>query len=261
MRIAIDHITRYRYATEASYSVQTLRMTPMSFVGQRVVEWGVDGQPACTLTPTRDGFGNTIHLMTVTGPHSEVVIRAKGVVDVEDRHGIVNGIPETVPMRVWLRRTELTAPNADIARIADGLPGDDTIARLHSLMARIREQVEYRTGKTDATTTAAQALAAGEGVCQDHAHIFISAARSLAIPARYVTGYLAGDDSAASFHAWAECWDERLGWIGFDAMFNLCPADTYIRLAAGLDAMGTMPLRCVPAWPDMPVETVEMVVT
>ena len=49
-------------------------------------------------------------------------------------------------------------------------------------------------GITDAHTSAAEALADGKGVCQDHAHIFISAARTLGIPARYVTGYLVMDD-------------------------------------------------------------------
>ena len=39
-----------------------------------------------------------------------------------------------------------------------------------------------------------QALAQGKGVCQDHAHVFVSAARTLGIPARYVAGYLLADE-------------------------------------------------------------------
>ena len=67
---------------------------------------------------------------------------------------------------------------------------------------------------TDAHTSAAEALADGKGVCQDHAHIFIAAARTLAIPARYVTGYLVldGGGAADAHHAWAEAWVE--GWAG-----------------------------------------------
>jgi hypothetical protein len=82
----------------------------------------------------------------------------------------------------------------------------------------------------------------------DYAHLFVGAARALGIPARYVTGYLAGTgDEPAAFHAWAEAFDERLGWIGFDAMLEHCPTDRHVRVAVGLDALSAAPLRCVPA--------------
>ncbi|WP_245895035.1 transglutaminase family protein [Devosia submarina] len=82
----------------------------------------------------------------------------------------------------------------------------------------------------------------------DYAHLFVGAARALGIPARYVTGYLVGEgDEPGAFHAWAEAYDDKLGWIGFDAMLELCPTDRHVRLAAGLDSLSAAPLRCVPA--------------
>lgn len=82
----------------------------------------------------------------------------------------------------------------------------------------------------------------------DYAHMFIGGARALGIPARFVTGYLLGkDDEPAQFHAWAEAYTEKLGWIGFDPMLELCPTDRHVRLAVGLDALSTAPIRCVPA--------------
>ena len=107
----------------------------------------------------------------------------------------------------------------------------------------MRDRIDYVTGITDAHTEAAEALADGKGVCQDHAHVFISAARTLGIPARYVTGYLVMDDRAASeaHHAWAEAWVDALGWVAFDVANRICPTERYVRLAAGLDA--TMPPR------------------
>ncbi|MBN9360590.1 MULTISPECIES: transglutaminase family protein [unclassified Devosia] len=81
----------------------------------------------------------------------------------------------------------------------------------------------------------------------DYAHGFIGAARALEIPARYVTGYLHGSDSEQpALHAWAEAWDDGLGWIGFDAMLLLCPTDRHVRVAVGLDATSTMPVRSIP---------------
>ena len=79
----------------------------------------------------------------------------------------------------------------------------------------MRDRVDYVAGITDAHTGAAEALADGKGVCQDHAHIFIAAARTLGIPARYITGYLVMDDAqpADAHHAWAEAWVDGLGWV------------------------------------------------
>jgi transglutaminase-like putative cysteine protease len=105
--------------------------------------------------------------------------------------------------------------------------------------------VEYETGVTDSLTKAEEALGAGHGVCQDHAHIFISACRVGGVPARYVTGYLLTDgvSDEEAHHAWAEAWVEGLGWVGFDVANNVCPTDRYVRLAAALDASYAAPIR------------------
>jgi len=90
------------------------------------------------------------------------------------------------------------------------------------------------------------AFASRRGVCQDHAHVFIAAARSLAIPARYVTGYLLTDGGdAVAHHAWAEALAPDIGWVGFDAANGQCPTERYVRLAIGLDAIEAAPIRGV----------------
>ena len=245
MRIAIGHVTRYRYSAEASYSVQSLRLSPCAFDGQQVVDWRIEGQPGGRLIATRDGFGNALHLMTVETPHSEVTITASGIVEVEDSAGVVRGLPEGVPLRVWLRRTGLTAAAPAIVELARSVAPAERLAWLHALMAAIRGRVDYVVGATDSATVAAEALAAGEGVCQDHAHIFIAAARAAGVPARYVTGYLLveGVDPEPAHHAWAEAWVEGLGWVGFDVANRVCPTDRYVRMAAALDASYAAPIR------------------
>ncbi|MCZ9335514.1 transglutaminase-like domain-containing protein, partial [Klebsiella pneumoniae] len=86
-------------------------------------------------------------------------------------------------------------------------------------------RVAYVPGTTDVATAAEAALANGSGVCQDHAHIFISAARLLGVPARYVSGYLLmeGQSEQTATHAWAEAYVEDLGWVGFDAANGVAP--------------------------------------
>ncbi|HJQ56117.1 MAG TPA: transglutaminase family protein [Vineibacter sp.] len=245
MRISIEHKTRYRYAADASYSIQKLRLTPSAFDGQTVGDWRVDCRPGCRLRQSRDGFANTTHLLIINGAHREIEITAGGTVETEDKHGVVQGLPETVPPRVYRRRTPLTEPGEEIEALAAGIPRGKTIPWLHALMQAIHDKVEYLTGETTVETTAVEALKAGKGVCQDHAHIFIAAARAVALPARYVTGYLLTDDTspAVAHHAWAEVWVDPLGWIGFDVANRVCPTDHYIRLSAALDAHDAAPVR------------------
>ncbi len=248
MRIIVEHETRYRYAEEASYSIQLLMLTPTEFDGQRVVQWTLESEPAGAICRSQDGFGNKVQLLTIRAPHREIVIRAAGIVDREDRHGLVQGAPETVPVRVYLRRTPLTDLGKDQTATFLGMVPDagmDTLDFLHELMQTVRKRIEYTPGATNAATTAAEALAVGHGVCQDHSQTFIAVARAAGIPARYVTGYmlLDAEHPVEAHHAWAEAWVDGLGWIGFDVANGICPTDSYVRMTWGLDARHAAPIR------------------
>lgn len=249
MLIEIRHITTYRYDTPARYAIQALRLTPPSFDGQHVLSWTISAPGFDTHIAYRDGMGNQVHLTTVNTPHDGIVIEASGIVETEDGSGIVRGIPEVAPRRVFLRATPRTEPDKgirDLAKsVSHGRVPTDTLDCLHSLMRTVAGAVKYEIGSTHAHTTAAEALAEGKGVCQDHAHVFISAARVIGIPARYVNGYfLAGTLAPAeAHHAWAEAWVDGLGWVGFDPANNMCPTERYVRLACGFDAASAAPIR------------------
>jgi len=113
------------------------------------------------------------------------------------------------------------------------------------LMVEIADKVAYRTNETDSRTTAEDALQQGQGVCQDHAHIFITVARLLGYPARYVSGYLMMTDRVDqdAGHAWAEAWVDGLGWTGFDVSNGISPDARYIQVATGLDYSDAAPIR------------------
>lgn len=242
MLIRVRHTTHYSYAAPVRYAVQSLRLTPASFKGQRVLRWHV-AMPADALQ-FEDAFGNLVHLVVVNAPHQELVIEAGGSVETMDCNGVVEGLPQAIPPRVFLRETEQTRPDAPIRELARSITDTAALDRLHALAHAVRDRVAYVPGVTNAHTSAAEALADGKGVCQDQAHIFIAAARTLGVPARYITGYLALDDPsvAEAHHAWAEAWIEGLGWVGFDIANRICPTERYVRLAAGLDAGYAAPI-------------------
>ncbi|WP_365705690.1 transglutaminase family protein [Novosphingobium sp.] len=128
------------------------------------------------------------------------------------------------------------------ARLTEGR--DSPLAMLHQLSALVLEQVAYAPGETQVHTSGEEAAALGPGVCQDHAHIFIGAARSLGVPARYVSGYLMMDDriEQEAGHAWAEAWPKDLGWVGFDISNGISPDERYVRVATGRDYREAAPV-------------------
>ena len=121
---------------------------------------------------------------------------------------------------------------------------DGTLAKLHGLMDLIAKRVTYSAGMTHSATPSEDALLAGQGVCQDHAHVFLSAARLMGIPGRYVSGYLMMNDREEqdASHAWAEAYVEGLGWVGFDVSNEMCPDERYVRVATGLDYRDAAPI-------------------
>jgi transglutaminase-like putative cysteine protease len=243
--VSISHVTRYRLAAPAHYSIQCLRLTPPSFDGQQVLSWSIEMPQIENAVRFRDCFGNMSHLVVLPDAHEEICIVARGTVETRDRAGFVNGLVEVAPTRVFRRETPRTAPDDGIRDLCAGLLGDGPVDRLHQLMNVVRDRVQYVVGVTHAHTSAAEALSDGRGVCQDHAHIFISAARVMGLPARYVNGYFLtySDEPAEAHHAWAEAWIEGVGWLGFDPANRICPTDHYVRLACGLDSGSAAPIR------------------
>lgn len=249
MRIVISHDTTYRYRTPPGSIVQTLRLTPRNHEGQYVVSWRIQISADCPLIGHEDAFGNLTHTFSTDGPVDELSVRAEGEVDTDDTHGIVRGAVERFPPSLFLRETPLTAPDDAIRAFALDAAGDanaDELARMHALLSALHREIAFDTDPTHAATTAGEAFALKRGVCQDMTHVFIAAARTLGIPARYVSGYFHRADGVVeqeAGHAWAEVHLPHLGWVGFDATNGICVTDAHLRVAIGLDYLGAAPVR------------------
>lgn len=248
MRIAIRHETTYRYSEPVRSAVQLLRLTPRTSEIQFVRQWRVTIDADARLDRGEDAYGNITHLVFVDGPLRALRILVEGEVEMSDASGFVRGSVERQPARLFLRETPLTLATPAIRMLArDALSGEggDLLAGLHRITSMIHSSLAFRVGATTAVTTAGEALAAGAGVCQDFAHIFIAAARSLGVPARYVSGYYLRSDSVSqdAGHAWAEAFLPALGWIAFDPAQGHCATDRHVRIAIGSDGNEAAPIR------------------
>lgn len=249
MRISIRHETRYDYEEPVAGAVMRLRLVPPTTASQRVLSWQVtvNEQPVERWITT--GFGDREAVWRAPGRVSEIRIVAEGEVVTTDCAGVSKPLPGEARPTLFLVPTPLTAPSEALKDLALSVRSDQgALDSLHRLCERVHEEIVYKAGVTTSETTAAEALELGMGVCQDQAHIFIAAARSLGIPARYATGYLRDPerpDDEHDPHAWAEAWVEGIGWIGFDATLGHCPAEGHVRLSVGLDAADAAPIRGV----------------
>jgi transglutaminase-like putative cysteine protease len=249
MRIRVVHRTTYRYDQAASGVIQMLRLTPRNHDGQYVVRWRIDVSADCRLDQHEDAFGNIRHAFTAEGPFSELVVAVDGEVETRNTDGIVSGAIERFPPSLFLRETSLTAADEAIvgfAASAQAAAGRDRLKLLHVMLDRLHREITFDPDPTHAATTAAEAFALKRGVCQDLTHIFIAAARSAGIPARYVGGYFHRSDGVIeqdAGHAWAEGFIPDLGWVAFDAANGICATDSHVRVAVGLDYLGAAPVR------------------
>lgn len=246
MRLRIHHTSRYSYTAPVSYGLLQLRQTPKSRAGQHVLGWELKIEGGKIEAEYEDQNANWVQLVSLTPGAEELVITSDGEVEVEDKAGVIGVHRGFAPLWLFRRTTPLTRAGAHVRKLARAAPdnSDGDIARLHALAGLVRDAIRYEPGWTDVDTKAEDALEAGHGVCQDHAHVFISAARLLGYPARYAGGYLMMNDRVHqdAGHAWAEVHVDQLGWVGFDISNAISPDSRYVRVATGLDYREAAPV-------------------
>lgn len=248
MRLRIAHSIVRRYEPPAASAIQVLRLTPRNHEGQYVIDWRIDVSADAKLVGHEDAFGNITHVFTADGPLGELSVTVDGEVETQDTDGLIRGAVERFPPSLFLRETPLTRADAaigDFAQQVTAANGRGALAGLHALLRGLHDQMSFGDVGAEAAPTAAEAFARRYGIAQDWTHVFIGAARSLGVPARYIAGYFCamGERTQERDHAWAEAFVPDLGWVGFDPAKGACPTDAYVRVAIGLDAHGAALVR------------------
>ncbi|SHH94614.1 transglutaminase family protein [Marivita hallyeonensis] len=244
MRLKIEHTTRYRFDTPVVYGLQQLRKTPKSTFNQKVVSWETRIEGGKKETSFEDHHRNTTELISFDPNTLELSVISEGEVELEDNGGILGPHQGCAPLWLYDMTTPRTQAGAGTRALIKGLGDPNDVSTLHKLSERIRDAVPYTLGASNPDWSAEDALEAAKGVCQDHSHIFITCARAMGLPARYVSGYLMLNDTTTqeAMHAWAEAHVPGLGWVGFDVSNAISPDTRYIRVATGLDYSDAAPI-------------------
>ncbi len=243
MRLTVVHETRYRHEAPVLQSTQILRMTPPDLPGQQVVAWRLLGADLQDLG--QDGFGNRMHLLSVSGEHQQVGVKAFGTVDIE-----------AMPVRagdglspyLFLHPTDLTAPDDSLRDFSLRYAGRGlTPARLRDLSAAVLAQLPAVVRPGAGVLSVSQSWAAGRGGSAEYAQALLTICHLLGLPARYVSGYVFRDEAAGlrvSGHAWAEVWLAN-AWHGVDVALQIPVGARHIRLAVGRDHLDACPMRSI----------------
>jgi transglutaminase-like putative cysteine protease len=265
-RLRVRHLTRYSYDRTIERSTHRLHLRPIDDWKQTVVAHQLKVTPRAQEVEYEDVFGNWTTRFEINRPYKNLTILAESVVELLDADPFAFAKlpirPPAFPL-VWMpwERTMLAPyltpdelPESQLRELFDYAMGfvkrnkGDLMETLFAINLTLFREYQYISGCTTVQTSAFEVMAQRSGVCQDFANLFITMARLLGIPARYVCGYIftgnAGNERATSdaSHAWVQLYIPNIGWKGFDPTNGVLPETNHVRVAYGrhyLDATPT----------------------
>ncbi len=267
MRFKTIHTTKFTYDLPAYESHNQIRLKPLNCELQRVLQFRLRSDPPASVLEYEDGFGNTVHSISVHPSHNELSIVVESLVE---------RLPEPQTQFPRVRFSEyLTDDDArsreqyDFLHQSQYIPFSDRLRKffwstrpdqredvaqyVRRTVGYIRDQFHYEKGATSVYSNLDDILTKGCGVCQDFAHLTIGILRLAGVPARYVSGYLAPEPvqvrkepvSEQASHAWVEALLPNAGWVGFDPTHRGRVTERHIRVAVGRDYADVPPMRGV----------------
>jgi transglutaminase-like putative cysteine protease len=246
MELKINHQTEYLYEQPVHYSIQELRLRPVSQINQEVREWKV--KTPSKLNDSKDPFGNRAGIFTLESQYTQMLIEAQGVVVTKKQH-LFNDPQDAVSPFYLLQPTALTEASLEMrVQFSHHVQDTISISSLLDLANAIRAEIPYQAGLTTVNTTATQAFALRAGVCQDHTHMMLGICRANGIPARYVSGYFYEKNSPnLASHAWVDVYINAPEgqWVSIDITNGCLSDDRHIRLAIGTDYYSAAPSKGV----------------
>lgn len=195
----------YSYPGPIQHLQQRLLIVPPQQHGdQRLIDQRLTiTNPAADTSYSVGAFGNTE--ITCSVPLVERAIEFEAWILVE-RDALAG--PQYLPAHHLLDErystpSRLTQPDDALAEVAAQFRAGGTrgIELARQINTWVYRTMTYTHGVTGIHTTAAEAMALKQGVCQDYAHIMIALCRLCGLPARYVSGHLLGEGGT---HAWVE---------------------------------------------------------
>lgn len=251
MLLSVCHLTEYFYPDEARDSFNELWLYPVDDHRQGLLEFRLQIEPDVMPRSRQDYFHNRIYSFHVTQPHTRLRVEMQAKV-------LTFATPAPLPVPVQVlsglesRFFEFLAPTSRVPLHYNwlellGLRRPNPYENLHGYLLEITDRLyrsfRYDTAATNVDTPLIRFVKGRAGVCQDYAQAMLAVLRSVGIPARYVSGYLATGVGSQGSHAWVEAFVPGSGWYGYDPTNNSIITEQYVKKAHGRDYDDCPPLK------------------
>jgi uncharacterized protein (DUF2126 family)/transglutaminase-like putative cysteine protease len=270
IRVALNHLTRYRYDRPVTLAPHVIRLRPAPHCRTPILSYSLRVTPAeHFLNWQQDPFGNYQARVAFPKEARELAVE----VDLVAEMVAINPFDffvEQAAERYPFRYEGQLAPDLALY-LATALPEGAIGPRVGALVEEVRSRhargnprnvdllvavnsdlqrrLRYDVRMEPGVLTPEETLTRGHGSCRDFAWLAVQLLRHLGFAARFVSGYsiqLTPDVKAldgpsgvtqdvTDLHAWAEVFLPGAGWIGLDATSGL------------LTGEGHIPLACTPA--------------
>lgn len=226
-RLSFFYETRLTFDMPVQGHAFALRCLPPWFPGQDIVDRALTLDPAVPFAQQHDSFGNLLLTGRIDGPHTYFTYAVRGTARID----LAQRTPEE-PLPLYRYPSPFTQPDGALRAFFETLDlPEDPREAAWELSRAVHAVMHYTPGVTGVHTTAAEAFAGRQGVCQDYAHIYLVLARLQGLPARYCSGLPLGEGAS---HAWCEVLLDGI-WTGIDPTRSRWTDDGYIRLCVGRD--------------------------
>jgi len=269
IRVAINHITEYRFDRPITLHPHVVRLRPSPHCRTAIESYSLKVSPTNHfLNWQQDPFGNYLARYVFPEKTRELLIHVELIADLT----VINPFDffleenaETIPFQYESQLRRDLDPYLEVKEsgplLTEWLAAVDrsatpTVNFLVALNQRLMADVGYLIRMEPGVQSCEQTLSTQSGSCRDSAWLMVQILRHLGLAARFVSGYLVqlkSDQQSldgpsgpvedfTDLHAWAEVYLPGAGWIGLDATSGLFAGEGHIPLACTPDPISAAPV-------------------
>jgi len=269
IRVAINHITEYRFDRPITLHPHVIRLRPSPHARSEIQSYSLKVSPEDHfLNWQQDPFGNYLARYVFPEKTRELLIHVELIVDMT----VINPFDffleeeaEKIPFAYEAQLRRDLDPYLEIKEsgplLTEWLAKVDrtptpTVNFLVALNQRLMLDVNYLIRMEPGVQSCEETLQGHAGSCRDSAWLMVQVLRHLGLAARFVSGYLVQltadqksldgpsgpEEDFTDLHAWAEVYLPGAGWIGLDVTSGLFAGEGHIPLACTPDPISAAPV-------------------
>lgn len=270
IRVALSHITTYRYDKNITLSPHVIRLRPAPHTKNHIVSYTLNVLPENKFVNwQQDPFGNYLARLVFNEKTNIFQVAVDLVVDMKVINPFdffVEEYGENYPFNYdKVLKKELAPylkPKKAGPQLSSYIKTIDTTRRrtiefLVALNAKVYSDIGYIIRMEPGVQSYEETLTIRKGSCRDSAYLLVNILRHMGLAARFVSGYLIqlkpdvksldGPSGAESdftdLHAWAEVYLPGAGWVGLDPTSGLFTGEGHIPLAATPEPESAGPIQ------------------